>query len=432
MHPMSDSHDHKHENVKCTVETLSPVRRELAIELSAEEAAETYEEMTAAYASRAKLPGFRPGKAPVDIVLQKFGHDIEHEVIDHLVPEGLHRALEQNAIHAVGVPSVRDVSFRAGEPLRFTAVVETWPEFELPDYKKLKLKKRDESVSEEDLDRTIEDLRRKQAEYLPVENRAVQNGDYVSGRIQGRDLKSKRLMPSEKVVLMAGHPNNDPALNANLPGLQTGEEKAFEYEYPVDFPNKKFAGKTIAYTLKVESVREMVLPEVNEEFAKRLGEDTLTAVRDKVRAELLSMKRQAVRRETSQEAIQAVIDKSEIILPESVVEEEMEVVLKNIASQLPRRGVTREEAEAIRAQARQQAEQNLKEHLIIRKIAQAEGFTVNEEDVDAEIKTIAESNGLPLARVTDTFQEEGRRDGLKSTLLARRTVDFLITQSIME
>lgn len=429
---MSDSHDHKHENVKCTVETLSPVRRELAIEMSAEEAAETYEEMTAVYASRAKLPGFRPGKAPVDIVLQKFGHDIEHEVIDHLVPEGLHRALEQNAIRAVGIPSVRDVSYQAGEPLRFTAVVETWPEFELPVYKKLKLKKRDESVSEEDLDRTIEDLRRKQAEYLPVENRAVQNGDYVSGRIQGRDLKSKRLMPSEKVVLMAGHPNNDPALNANLPGLRPGEEKAFEYEYPADFPNKKFAGKTIAYTLKVESVREMVLPEVNEEFAKRLGEETLTAVRDKVRAELLSMKRQAVRRETSQEAIQAVIDKSEITLPESVVEEEMEVVLKNIASQLPRRNVTREEAEAIRAQARQQAEQNLKEHLIIRKIAQAEGFTVNEEDVDAEIKTIAESNGLPLARVMDTFQEEGRRDGLKSTLLARRTVDFLVTQSIME
>jgi len=429
---MSDSHDHKHENVKCTVETLSPVRRELAIELSAEEAAETYEEMTVAYASRAKLPGFRPGKAPVDIVLQKFGHDIEHEVIDHLVPEGLHRALEQNAIRAVGVPSVRDVSYRAGEPLRFTAVVETWPEFELPDYKKLKLKKRDESVSEEDLDRTIEDLRRKQAEYLPVENRAVQNGDYVSGRIQGRDLKSKRLMPSEKVGLMVGHPNNDPALNTNLPGLRPGEEKSFEYEYPADFPNKKFAGKTIAYTLKAESVREMVLPEINEEFAKRLGEETLTAVRDKVRAELLSIKRQAVRRETSQEAIQAVIDKSEITLPESVVEEEMEVVLKNIASRMPRQGVTREEAEAIRAQARQQAEQNLKEHLIIRKIAQAEGFTVTEEDVDAEIKTIAESNGLPLARVMDTFQEEGRRDGLKSTLLARRTVDFLVTQSIME
>jgi len=425
---MSDSQ----EKVTCTVETLSPVRRELAVELSAAEAAKTHEEIAASFASRAKLPGFRPGKAPLDIVLQKFGHDIEHEVIDHLVPEALHRALEQNAIRAVGVPSVRDVAYEAGSSLRFKAVVETWPEFDLPPYKKLPLKKRDESVADEDVERTIEDLRRKHAEYLPVENRAIKDGDYVTGRIQGRDVKSKRLMPTEKLALVAGHPNNDPALNAHLPGLRPGEETSFDYAYPADHPHKKFAGKTIAYTMHIESVREMVLPEINEEFAKRLGEETLEAVRAKVRAELESMKRQSVRRDMSQDAIQAVIDKAGIILPESVVEEEMEIVLKNIASQLPRRGITREEAEAIRARARIQAEQNLKEHLVIKKIAQAEGFFVTEEDIDAEIKTIAESNGLPLARVMDTFREEGRREGLKGTLLARRTVDFLISQSIME
>ncbi len=429
---MSDSHDHKHDDVKCTVETLSPVRLELQIELTAEEAAKTYEEMTIAYAAQAKLPGFRPGKAPVDIVLQKFGHEIEHEVIDRLVPEGLHRALEMKAIRAVGVPSVEDVSYRVGEPLRFKAVVETWPEFELPAYKKLKLKKRDESVSESDIDRTIDDLRKKQAESLPVQDRAVNDGDFVTGRIQGRDLKTKRLMPTEKIVLVAGQPGNAPALNDNLPGLRAGEEKTFEYSYPADFMNKKFAGKTMAYTLNLESVRETVLPEVNEEFAKRLGEESLASVREKVRAELESLKRQTARRETSQEAIQAVIDKAEIILPESVVQEEMEIVLKNIASQLSGRTVTRDEAEVIRARARQQAEQNLKEHLVIRKVAQAEGIAVTDEDVDAEIKTIAESNHLPLARVMETFQEEGRRDGLKSTLLARRTVDFLVSQAIME
>ncbi|MBN1938034.1 MAG: trigger factor [Candidatus Aminicenantes bacterium] len=431
---MSDSHDHghAHENVTCTVEAVSPVQRDLRVELSADEAAKAHVEITESYISRAKLPGFRPGKAPVDIVLQKFGHEIEHEVIDRLVPEALHRALEQHAIRAVGIPSVRDVSYKPGEALRFTAVVETWPEFDLPPYKKLKLKKREETVSEEDVDRTVEDLRRKQAEYLPVENRGIQDGDYVSGRIQGRDLKSKRLMPAEKIVVVAGHPSNDPALNANLAGLKPGEEKSFDYAYPADFPNKKFAGKTIAYALKVESLREMVLPEINEEFAKRLGEESMDAVRDKVRAELLSLKRQEVLRETSRDAIQSVIDQAHITLPESVVQEEMEVVLKNIASRIQRRGVTREEAEAIRNQSRVQAEQNIKEHLVIKKIAQAEGFIITEEDVDAEIKSIAESNGLPLARVMDTFREEGRRDGLKSTLLARRTVDYLVGQSIRE
>ncbi|MCX6565239.1 MAG: trigger factor [Candidatus Aminicenantes bacterium] len=420
------------DNLKCMVETLSPVSRELDIEVSAAEAAKTHEEMTASFASRAKLPGFRPGKAPLDVVLQKFGHDIEHEVIDQLIPESLHQALEKNGIRAVGVPSVRDVSYRAGEPIRFKAVVETWPEFDLPPYKKLKLKKRDESVSEVEVDKTIADLRLKHAEYLPVENRGIQAGDYVNAQVQGRDLKSKRLLPKEKIAMVAGHEHNDPAVEAHLTGLRVGEETAFEHSYPADFPQKKLAGKSIAFTMKVLSVRETVTPEVNDELAKRMGEESLAVLRDKVRTELQAMKRQNARREASQEAIQAVIDKAAITLPGSVVEEEMEVVLKNIASQMPRRGLTREAVESIRTRAREQAEQNLKEHLVIRKIAQVEGFTVTEEDVDTEIKTIAEANNLPLARVMETFQEEGRREGLKGTLLSRRTVDFLIAQSIME
>jgi trigger factor len=428
MNPMVDSQD----NLKCTVQTISPVRRELEIEVTAGEAAKTHEEIIAAFASRAKLPGFRPGKAPLDVVLQKFGHDIEHEVIDQLIPETLHRALETNGIPAVGVPSVENVSYHPGEPLRFKAVVETWPEFDLPPYKKLKLKKKDETVSEEDVDKTIADLCRKHAEYVPVEKRAVQAGDYVTIQIQGRDLKSKRLMPSEKISAIMGDERNDPALNAHLPGLRAGEETEFEQTYPDDDSRKKIAGKTIAYKMKILSVRETVIPEVNDEFAKRMGEESLAGLRDKVRTELQSMKSKTARRETSQEAIQAVIEKANLPLPESVVEEEMEIVVKNIASQMPRRGLTPEAVESIRAHARQQAEQNLREHLIIKKIAAAEGFTVSEEDVDAEIKTIAEANGLPLARVVETFQEEGRRDGLKGTLLARRTVDFLVAQSIME
>jgi trigger factor len=422
-----------HDDLKSTVKILSPVRRELEIELSAAEAAKTYDEMVQEFSGRAKLPGFRPGKAPVAVVLQKFGHDIEHEVIDHLIPEVLHRALQLNGIPAVGVPSVENVSFEAGAPLKFKAVVETWPEFELPAYLGLKLKKRDSTVGEEEIDKTIEELRRKHAEYLPVENRGIQNGDYVAALVQGRDLKTKRLMPAEKAIVQVGHERNDPALNTHLIGLRTAQEKAFEYAYAPDFQNRKFAGKTIAYSLKVQTIKEMVFPEVNDELAKHLGEfETLDALKAKIREELTASKAQYSRRETSQEAIQAVIGQAKIELPETVVEEEMEAVLKNIASQLPRQGLSREAAETIRARAREQAEQNLKEHLVIRKIAQAEGFEVTETDIDDEIKVIASSNGLPLARVIDTFQEEGRRDGLKSTLLARRTVDFLVSRAIME
>jgi len=184
--------------------------------------------------------------------------------------------------------------------------------------------------------------------------------------------------------------------------------------------------------MKILSVRETVTPAVDDELAKRMGEESLDVLRKKVRTELEALKRRDARRQSSEEAIQAVIDQASIPLPESAVEEETAVVLKNLAAQLPRRGLSREAVESIRAEARRQAEQNLKEHLVIRKIAQAEGFQVTEEDVDAEIKAIAEANNLPLARMMDTFREEDRREGLKGTLLSRRTVDFLISQSIME
>ncbi|MDD8011097.1 MAG: trigger factor, partial [Acidobacteriota bacterium] len=285
---------------------------------------------------------------------------------------------------------------------------------------------------DEDAAKTIEDRRLKHAEHLPVENRGIQAGDFVILQIQGRDLKTKRLMPVEKISVVAGHEGNDPAVEAHLSGLRTGEETVFEHAYPADDPRKKLAGKTIAFTMKILSVRETVTPAVDDELAKRMGEESLDVLRKKVRTELEALKRRDTRRQSSEEAIQAVIDQASIPLPESAVEEETAVVLKNLAAQLPRRGLSREAVESIRAEARRQAEQNLKEHLVIRKIAQAEGFQVTEEDVDAEIKAIAEANNLPLARMMDTFREEDRREGLKGTLLSRRTVDFLISQSIME
>jgi len=422
-----------HDEMKSTVKTISPVRREIDIELSAAAAAEVNERVVGEFTAKAKLPGFRPGKAPVAVILQKFGHDIDHEVIDRLLPEALHHALEDNGIRTVGVPSVEDVSYQAGGPLRFKAVVETWPEFDLPPYKKLILKKREAVVTDEDVDQTIKDLRRKHAEYRPVDDRGVKDGYYVAVEIQGRDTQTRRLMPSERVVVLAGNEKNDPAINENISGLRANEEKSFTHVYPADFQRKKFAGKTIEYTLKIQSVKEMVFPEVNDEFAKQIGEfENAEALRAKIREELTTVKAKEAKRETSKDAVQAVLAQATIELPETVVQEEMEAVLKNIASQLPRQGITREAAEAIRLRAREQAELNLREHLVIRKIAQAEGFTVTEDDVDAEIRSIAAANGIPPARALENFKDEEGRESLKGTMLARRTVDFLVAQAIIK
>jgi trigger factor len=421
------------ERLKITVTEAGPARREIEIEFSAAEAAKEYEDDLTAYAAHVKIRGFRQGNAPRELVKRMFGRGVEHSLVDRLVPRLLDEALASHHIRAAGVPAVEDVRFEEGGPLRFKAVVEIWPDFSLPVYTKLKLPRREPKVTDEDVDKSIEELRRKNADYVPVEGRGVAAGDYALVEIQGRDVKTKRLFPAERTVVQAGREGNDPAIEANIQGLRVDEEKKFTASYPSDHKNRKLAGKTVENRLKLISLKIMAYPEVNDDFAKRLGEfDSLAALKAKIRQELLDSRTKAARRETSEDAVQAVIAQTSIELPQSVLQEETEAILKSYASQIGSRGVTREAFEALQAQAKIQAERNLKQHLVIRRIAQVEGLNVTEEEVDQEIRAVAQASQVPLGRALESFREEGRRDNLRATLLARKVVDFLVGQAIIE
>jgi trigger factor len=421
------------ERLKSNVKNVDATRKEVEVEYGAAESAKEYEDFLNAYAERAKIRGFRQGHAPREMVKRMFGPEIEQGVIDRIVPRVLDEVLESNRIQAVGRPVVEDVRFEEGRPLRFKAIVEVWPDFELPPYKRLKLRRPGTAVTDEDIAQSLEELRRKNAEYVPVEGRGVAAGDYAVIELQGRDAKTKRLLPAEKVVVIAGDERNEPAVNENLLGLNIEEERSFTTSYPADHKKRKLAGKTVDYRLKLVSIKEMKHPEANDDFAKHLGEfESLAGLKEKIRHELEAARAKAARREMSEEAVQAVIDKASIELPASVLEEETEAVLKNYADQIGRRAITREAAERIREQARIRAERNLKQHLVIRRIAQAEGLSVTEEEVDQEIRSIAQAMNIPPARARDSFREEGRLDNLRATLLARKVVDFLVDQAIIE
>ena len=426
---MSETHEHFQSSVK----DLGPTRKEVEAQVGAEDAAREYERILEEYAQRARLKGFRQGKAPKDVVRRMFGPDIQRSVVDELVPRVLEEILEAKAIRPVGVPVVEDVSYEEGQALRFKAVIEVWPEFELPSYKKVPAKKIEASVTEDDVTRTLDELREKAVEYVPVEDRGVIADDYAVVELQGKDVKTRRLMPVEKVVVLAGHEGNDPAINAHLLGLVPGEEKSFLHAYPADHKNKKLAGKEIEYRIKVVSIKEKKLPEANDDFAKTLGEfDTLAAVRDKIRRELQAARDQSARRETADAVLRTIVDRAAFELPKSVVDEEAEAVLKSMLQSAPAQAVTPQILETLRTSARGQAESNIRRHLILRRIADAEGIGVTEDDLDQEIGRLAQANGIPVARVQESFAVEGRRDDLRSTLVVRKTVDFLFGQAIIE
>ena len=420
------------EQLQSSVKDLGPSRKEIEAEIPADAVAPEYDRILEDYARRARLKGFREGKAPKDVVKKMFGHDIEHSVVDALVPRALGQVLDDKDIRTAGVPVVESVSYDEGGPLKFKAVVETWPDFALPAYKGVKVKAPQVSVTDEDVTRALDELRQKAVEYVPVEGRGAADGDYAVVELQGRDAKTKRLMPVEKVVVLAGHEGNDPAINANLAGLPPGGEKTFVHAYPADHKARKLAGREIEYRLKVDSIKEKKLPEANDDFAKTLGEfDTLEAVREKIREEIRTGREQSARRETSDEVLREIVGRAAIDLPASVLEEESEAVLKSMLQSAPRTQVTPDLLESLRGAARAQAEINLKRHLLLRRIAEVEGIRVTDEDVDAEIRSLAQANRIPVERAMESFGREDRRDDLQSTLLLRRTVDFLVGQAII-
>ena len=308
---------------------ISPSRKEVDLEVPSEDVQREYERVLDDYAAKVKLPGFRRGHAPKDMVRRLFDQDIKHDVYDALVPRVLHQELRRLGLKPVTVPVLRDIKDAEGEPLRCTAAFEVLPDFDLPDYRSVKVAKKSVDVSEKDVDQALEEVRARAAEYTPVEGRGAGEGDYVVVEMQGRDVRTRRLLPVEKAVVLAGHPENEPALNERLIGMTAGEERTFEVSYPKDHPNRRVAGKDISYTLRAVGVKERKLPELNDEFAKSVGRAAgLQALREGIRNELQAARERAGRSATAAEVLAQIAARVPLELPETLVEEETLAVMK--------------------------------------------------------------------------------------------------------
>jgi len=333
--------------------------------------------------------------------------------------------LESYNLKPVSSPVVTDISFEENKPLKFKAKFEVWPEFELPEYTNIEVKKKDVSVTAIDVQESVENLRERSLQYVPTENRGVEDGDYVVTEIQSRDLHSNRALPKEKVVILAGHPENEKQLNDNLLGLNTNETRDFEIKYPKDHKNKKLAGKDVAYTIKVESIKEKILPDIDDDFAKELGDfSSLIELKEKIKSELKLSKENAAQRELTEEIIQTISDKVAFDLPESLIEEESIALVRRSLSSQPQQvqqSLTREAVEKMKGEMKAKAIQNLKNHLILTKIAGKEHIDVTEIDITNEMKQIAKANSVSLSQVSENV----KREDLRENLLIRKTVDFL-------
>jgi len=416
------------------LKVVSPVVRELEIDIPPEEVKKEYEKVVSNYVSKVRLPGFRQGHAPREMVARMFAAEIKDALLDNLVPEYLKRELEARGVVPVNVPAVKSLDFDLDKGIKFQVSFEVWPAIELPsNYLDNKVKQEEVKVEEKEVEEVLKKLQENAAEYLPVNDRPVAPDDYVVIEIQGKDLETKKFMPAEKVVVLAGHAENEPQLNQALLGLRQGEEKTFEVSYPADYPQKKFAGKNIEYHIKVIEIKEKRSPELNDEFARSVDQVAgLEELKQKIYQDLLRHRQQEAADRALNEYLEKLAAEVNLTLPESLIREEAQAIINRQFREDDWNKMPGELRQQVEEQARKQAEKSLKNHLLLRKIIEKEGLQISEEEYEEDLKKIAEQRNIPLSRLKLALAQEEREEEWKLDLLLQKGIDFLKDRIIIK
>ncbi len=405
-------------------------RRELELEIPAEEVSKAMERVAKEFARVARVPGFRPGKAPVSLIRRRFADDIKGEVLQSLVPQRVEKAVAEQKLTPVSQPQVDKLDFNEGQPLKFRAVFEVLPEFELGNYKSLEFEMPALDITDDDVTKTLEEMRERAATFAPVEGRAIQDGDFAQVKLLGTPDGGGDPLQADSVLCHIGAEETMEPFNANLKGANIGEHKNFDAEYPADYPDAKLAGKKFHYAVEVLGIKTKKLPEVNDDFAKDVSEAaTLDELKKKVR-EGLEHQRDHKHKELLHEKVLAEIVKlHDFPVPEALVEHQMDVRLERVVRSLAAQGVDPRAVNVdwvtLRRRQEERAKDDVKAELIIDRIATAENIDVTDEEVTHELEHMAEHSGESAEAIRARLTKQGALDRMKAKLRSDKTLDWL-------
>ena len=385
------------------------------------------------YTKQARIPGFRPGKVPTNLIKQRFKEQILHDVAHGLIPRAVDEALQERGIEPVDTPNIKDVALEEGQPLKFTANIETVPPFDVGDLTTIEATRHSSDVTDESVEKTLQNLRQRGAKFEPVENRGVEDGDTVVLDIERKDPEGKP-DKHEDVSLELGSPANPPGFDAQLLGLRAGETKSFSIHFPEDYTVKEMANTDVEYTVTLKDIRRKVLPELDDEFAKDLGAfESIGALRDRVRADLQQESEEHARQHLRTDVLKQLSDRVTFDLPSSLVEREMDRRLEEFASRLMQQNVDPRQAGIdwgqFRESQREPARASVASALALDEIARREGLTVSAEDVDKEIERFAVRAGRTAAALRAQLEKEGSVARLATGLRREKAVDLVLSRA---
>ena len=378
---------------------------------------------------RAKLRGFRPGKAPTAIIRKQYSEEIRQHVLESLIPKYLHKQFEAEDLKVVGQPNIVDVHFASGEPLRFKAEFEVMPQIELREYTNLTVSYHDPQITDEDTAKRIEELRQQKAEYVNEDPRPIQDGDFAVMSLESISPESPPVKQDELTLEVGGADTLDD-FSANLRGASPGDEKEFEVKYPEDYGQEKLAGKTVRFRALVKGIRRKELPDVDDEFAQDLGDyRTVDELREAVRKSLFAQRQFEAQQEAKNKLVEVIIDMHDFPVPEALVERQINSRLEQRVRALADQGVDPKSLnidwKKARENQRDKALREVKASMLLSRIAEREAIVPTVDEVDKEVERIARQQREPFAAVRLRFEKDGTLGRIASHIQTDKTLNFL-------
>ena len=405
-------------------------RHSLEISIPVNEVEGEVTRVTTDVQKRVRLPGFRPGKAPSSLVRKQFAGDIRQKVLESLIPKYLQQQFEAENLNVVGTPDIKDVHFHEGEPLRFTAEFDVVPEIELNDYKDVEVPYHDPDVTDEDVQKRIEEIQEQKATYINIDPRPLEKGDYAVVAMESLSGVEGEPVKQDEMVLEIGGADTFEAFTDNLTDLSPGDEKEFEVSYPAEYGAARLAGKTVRFHATVKGIRKKELPELNDEFAQDLGDyRTLDELREAIRKAMFAQRQHDAQDEAKNKIVDNLVDAHEFPVPETYVERQIRNRVEQTLRAMATEGVDPRSLqldwEKVKESQREKAVREVKASLLLSKIADRESIGVTRDEVDREVERLARQQREPVAALQIKFEKDGTLGRIASRIQTDKTLNFL-------
>jgi trigger factor len=424
-------HDHEHDHATAVA---NPCERQISVEIPADVVEKQQKTILANYVKYARVPGFRKGKVPATLVKQKFNDDIQKDLIEQLIPKYFQEETKKQNLAPISQPQVTHLELNDGQPLKFTATFEVLPEIDIAGYKDIQVEHEETSVKDEEVEATLKNLLEQNSTYTNVdEDRGIVDGDYAQVAFKTEGQTEEAPVEMDDVLVAVGGENTIKEFSENLRGVKPGEDREFDVVYPADFGDQRLAGKTMHYKVHVKGIKSKAVPELNDDFAKQMGDEftSLDELKKRIREGMEHEKQHQAEHKVKDKFVEELVKKYDVAVPSALVEHQIDQRLDRGLRALAAQGLKAEQLKQmdmgrLREGQREAAEREVKASLLLEKIADAENIQVSDDDVDKEVQALAQQMQQAPEAIRARLEQNGALGRIKDRMRTDKALDMLV------